>query len=154
MKKYNLSKIMKRAWDLVKKAGMSISSGLKKAWMEAKTNMDLEGSEKQINWAKDIIDDARKAIDNAISFYADDDPEGYVEEVKAAKTIKENFEKFVESTKLAAEIIKVRWAFKGEYIIDAILDYTDGDDPEHLGDKVLDPVAYWKVYYKFSPCKD
>ena len=37
MKKYNLSKIMKRAWKLVKKAGMTISSGLKKAWKEAKT---------------------------------------------------------------------------------------------------------------------
>lgn len=36
MKKYNLSSIMKRAWDLVKKSGMTISSGLKKAWEEAK----------------------------------------------------------------------------------------------------------------------
>ena len=34
--KYNLSNIMKRAWELVKKAGMTISSGLKKAWKEAK----------------------------------------------------------------------------------------------------------------------
>ena len=36
MKKYNLSKIMKRAWNLVKAAGLSISEGLKKAWREAK----------------------------------------------------------------------------------------------------------------------
>lgn len=36
MKKYNLSKIMKRAWELVKKTGMTISTGLKKAWAEAK----------------------------------------------------------------------------------------------------------------------
>lgn len=36
MKKYNLSSIMKRAWELVKKSGMTISSGLKKAWEEAK----------------------------------------------------------------------------------------------------------------------
>lgn len=36
MKKYNLSKIMKRAWEMVKKAGETISSGLKKAWKEAK----------------------------------------------------------------------------------------------------------------------
>lgn len=43
MKKYNLSKIMKRAWELVKKAGLSISEGLKKAWREAK------------NLAEDII---------------------------------------------------------------------------------------------------
>ena len=37
MKKYNLSKIMKRAWELVKKSALTISSGLKKAWEEAKT---------------------------------------------------------------------------------------------------------------------
>lgn len=37
MKKYDLSKIMKRAWELVKEAGLTISSGLKKAWKEAKT---------------------------------------------------------------------------------------------------------------------
>lgn len=36
MKKYNLSNIMKRAWEFVKKAGLSISEGLKKAWQEAK----------------------------------------------------------------------------------------------------------------------
>lgn len=36
MKKYNLSNIMKRAWELVKKAGRSISSALKQAWKEAK----------------------------------------------------------------------------------------------------------------------
>lgn len=36
MKKYNLSTIMKRAWELVKKDEMTISEGLKKAWEEAK----------------------------------------------------------------------------------------------------------------------
>lgn len=34
--KYNMSKIMRRAWELVKKMGMTISEGLKKAWKEAK----------------------------------------------------------------------------------------------------------------------
>lgn len=38
MKKYNLSKIMKRAWELVKKTAMTISSALKKAWREVKMN--------------------------------------------------------------------------------------------------------------------
>ena len=37
MKKYNLAKIMKRAWELVKKLSINISEGLKKAWKEAKT---------------------------------------------------------------------------------------------------------------------
>ena len=36
MKKYNLSHIMKRAWELVKKLGWTISQGLKRAWKEAK----------------------------------------------------------------------------------------------------------------------
>lgn len=36
MRKYNLSKIMKRAWELVKEARMNISSALKKSWKEAK----------------------------------------------------------------------------------------------------------------------
>lgn len=37
MKKYNLSKIMKRAWELVKHFGFAISDGLRKAWKEAKS---------------------------------------------------------------------------------------------------------------------
>jgi len=53
MKKYNLSKIMKRAWELVKKSAMTISSGLKKAWEEAKHTMN--GTEKQITWAKELM---------------------------------------------------------------------------------------------------
>ena len=36
MKKYNLSAIMKRAWELVKTAGASMSEALRKAWQEAK----------------------------------------------------------------------------------------------------------------------
>lgn len=35
-RKYNLSKIMKRAWELVKKFRMNLSEGLKKSWKEAK----------------------------------------------------------------------------------------------------------------------
>lgn len=69
MKKYNMSKIMKRAWELVKKMGMTISDGLKKAWQEAKRTM--KGSEKQIAWATDIVGtiqnifrDAEKAQSN------------------------------------------------------------------------------------------
>lgn len=37
MKKYNLSKIMKRAWELIKTFGFGISEALKKAWKEAKS---------------------------------------------------------------------------------------------------------------------
>ena len=61
MAKYNLSNIMKRAWELVKKAGMTISSGLKKAWEEAK--MTIKGTEKQIAWRNDIIEKMHKEFD-------------------------------------------------------------------------------------------
>lgn len=36
MKKYNLSIIMKRAWELVKKVAITMSEALKQAWKEAK----------------------------------------------------------------------------------------------------------------------
>ena len=58
MKKYNLSNIMKRAWELVKKAAMKMSDALRKSWKEAKkmvekikfmgrAEMLREGSEKK-----------------------------------------------------------------------------------------------------------
>jgi hypothetical protein len=52
MKKYNLSKIMKRAWELVKKAGLCISEGLKLAWKEAKEKKslwDYRGLQERLN---------------------------------------------------------------------------------------------------------
>ena len=52
MKKYNLSKIMKRAWELVKKTGMTISSGLKKSWKEAKEIMEKIKFERSAKVAK------------------------------------------------------------------------------------------------------
>lgn len=54
MKKYNLSNIMKRAWELVKKAGMTISAGLKKAWKEAKEIMKKIKFERSAKVAKII----------------------------------------------------------------------------------------------------
>ena len=68
MKKYDLSKIMKRAWELVKKAGMKISSALKISWREEKLNdkkelPELTGSEKQVNWANAIREKALELLD-------------------------------------------------------------------------------------------
>ena len=66
MKKYNLSKIMKRAWELVKGFGFAISEGLKKAWREAKEMKELKGSPKQVAWAEDIRKDAFDFINGCI----------------------------------------------------------------------------------------
>lgn len=63
MKKYNLSSIMKRAWELVKKAGTVMSEALKQAWREAKETMkELKGTPKQIAWAEDIRNTAIKYV--------------------------------------------------------------------------------------------
>lgn len=52
MKKYNLSNIMKRAWELVKKENMDISSALKKSWKEAK-----EMKENIVETLKAVLED-------------------------------------------------------------------------------------------------
>ena len=41
MKKYNLSKIMKMAWQFVKRNGFSISQALITAWKNAKTSRKM-----------------------------------------------------------------------------------------------------------------
>lgn len=69
MKKYNLSAIMKRAWELVKKAKMAISSALKIAWKEAKLKEvkdmpELTGSEKQVKWANEIRNKVLEVLDS------------------------------------------------------------------------------------------
>ena len=64
MKKYNLSQIMKRAWELVKKAGMTISSALKKAWKEAKSM-----KEQLIKKLNEIVDE-KNSHDNGYHYEA------------------------------------------------------------------------------------
>lgn len=69
MKKYNLSAIMKRAWEIKKEDNKNIFAiCLKMAWEEAKKGVKkmvkkLIGSEKQIKWAKDIIEASKEAIE-------------------------------------------------------------------------------------------
>lgn len=68
MKKYNLSNIMKRAWEIVKKAGFEISEALKKAWNEAKKGLTkMTGTEKQISFANDLIEKMNKQFDTLIT---------------------------------------------------------------------------------------
>lgn len=51
MKKFDMKKIMKRAWELVKKLGRTMSEGLKAAWAEAKKEV-----EKPVFSGEEIID--------------------------------------------------------------------------------------------------
>lgn len=128
MGKYNLSAIMKRAWELVKRAGMTISEGLKRAWKEAKEMKEivLKGTEKQVGWAKDIIKGGYEAIEklegemrNRIA----DEPnissgemtkkyiEKYEKVIEACEVFKKSLDNTVEKFDDAAWFIKHRGNF-------------------------------------------
>lgn len=66
MMKYNRSEIMKRAWELVKKEGKTISEGLRQAWAEAKA-VAIKMIDRVITELKDLIADAVDCYDYRIS---------------------------------------------------------------------------------------
>lgn len=66
MKKYNLSAIMKRAWELVKKAELTISMALKKAWKEVKEVK--EKFEKSVKVLKEGCEGYEESASNWFSF--------------------------------------------------------------------------------------
>lgn len=65
MTKYNLSAIMKRAWQFVKSAGMTISDGLKKAWKEAK-EVAKSIRDRVVDNLNDLINQAAKVYNYEI----------------------------------------------------------------------------------------
>ncbi len=92
MKKYNLSKIMRRAWELVKKAGFGISEALKKAWKEAKMGgTKMTGTEKQISFANDLIKKMNEQFDALIA----DCKAGFPENVSMWESCKEGYNRII-----------------------------------------------------------
>lgn len=118
MKKYNLNKIMTRAWEIVKREGKTISVGLKRAWAEAKkgVKMVLKGSEKQIAWAEDILRTARETVDFRLNYYRNklknageyDDIRAYEDGVKASEEVKRQLERAIEPFETAEQVIEKR----------------------------------------------
>ena len=93
MKKYNLSNIMKRAWELVKKAGLCISEGLKLAWKEAKHMGEItKGSVKQIAWAQDIKEGVIKALNLSLEINKEN---GYLVSIREKNLV--DIEKVIEA---------------------------------------------------------
>lgn len=106
MKKYNLSKIMKRAWELVKKASFGISAALKKAWNEAKRGKTkMTGTEKQISFANDLIENMNKQFDALIA----DCKAGYPENVKMWESCKHGYNRIISESNagLVIELLKI-----------------------------------------------
>nr|DAE09267.1 MAG TPA: hypothetical protein [Siphoviridae sp. ctkJH11] len=101
MKKYNLSGIMKRAWEMVKKLGFGISEALKKSWNEAKggeTRMTV--TEKQISFASDLIKKMNTQFDALIA----DCKAAYPENVIMWESCKEGYNKIISESDAALVI--------------------------------------------------
>lgn len=92
MKKYNLSNIMKRAWELVKKVGFGISEALKKAWSEAKKGtLEMTGTEKQIAFAKKLVEKMNEQFDAIIT----DCKNAHPEKVGAWEAVKSGYNRIM-----------------------------------------------------------
>lgn len=101
MKKYNLSNIMKRAWEMVKKLGFGISEALKKAWKEAKGGeARMTGTEKQISFASDLIKKMNTQFDALIA----DCKVAYPENVIMWESCKEGYNKIISESDAALVI--------------------------------------------------
>lgn len=101
MKKYNLSEIMKRAWEMVKKLGFGISEALKKSWKEEKGGETrMTGTEKQISFASDLIKKMNTQFDALIA----DCKAAYPENVIMWESCKEGYNKIISESDAALVI--------------------------------------------------
>lgn len=106
MRKYNLSKIMKRAWEMVKKVGFGISEALKKAWNEAKKGVTkMTGTERQINFANDLIEKMNKQFDALIT----DCKAQFPENVSMWESCKDGYNRIISESDagLVIELLKI-----------------------------------------------
>lgn len=117
MKKYNLSNIMKRAWELVKNFDMNRSEALKEAWLEEKIKVELVGSPKQIAWASDIINDAIVTINLNMKKASETDDMKKLLGFDSWLEIKEQVMSLIFSTKEAKTFIEHRNVIDHERII-------------------------------------
>lgn len=113
MKKYNLSKIMKRAWELVKKASFGISEALKKAWKEAKMGgTKMTGTEKQISFANDLIKKMNEQFDALIA----DCKAGFPENVSMWESCKDGYNRILSESDAGLVIDLLKWNNETAYM--------------------------------------
>lgn len=113
MKKYNLSKIMKRAWELVKKTSFGISEALKKAWKEAKMGgTKMTGTEKQISFANDLIKKMNEQFDALIA----DCKAGFPENVSMWESCKEEYNRILSESDAGLVIDLLKWNNETAYM--------------------------------------
>lgn len=84
---------------------------------------NLTGSEKQINWANDIISDAIGTIDANIARWEQQSANGihvFDKQIVAAKTLRVQVVTCIENTKTAKAIIDNRDKLDGSYIMQTV----------------------------------
>lgn len=140
MKKYNLSRIMKRAWALAKNKGMDISSALKKSWREEKhmgskkVEMNVVGKEtfivdtltgkvsgKTYN-SKDFLKDNFSATWNSEEKVWIVDVEKFESELKAYP---DYYKKYIISTESDKEIVSTEIVNRNDGFYKYVV-YSDG----------------------------
>lgn len=115
--KYDLHKIMKRAWELVKNLGFNRPEALKEAWAEEKIKINLVGSEKQIAWASDIINNALVTLELNIKKSSERDDLKKLLGLDSWIEIKKQVTSAIYSTKESKVFIERRWVLDPERII-------------------------------------
>lgn len=86
----------------------------------------MTGTEKQIKWAEDIIEKARKDFDNIFTFFNEmEQPE---ERIEAVKMVRDNFEEYVKNTDKAADIIGSRLVLTEDWFIILADEFVDTHD--------------------------
>lgn len=86
----------------------------------------MTGTEKQIKWAEDIIENARKDFDNIFTFFNEmEQPE---ERIEAVEMVKKGFEEYVKNTDKAADIIGSRLVLTEDWFIILADEFVDTHD--------------------------
>lgn len=86
----------------------------------------MTGTEKQIKWAEDIIENARKDFDNIFTFF--NEMEQAEERIEAVEMVKKGFEEYVKNTDKAADIIGSRLVLTEDWFIILADEFVDTHD--------------------------
>lgn len=127
MKKYDLSKIMKRAWEIKKMDKRNIFGlCLKIVWAEHKlteknrfdfdakpeVSLNIKGSEKQIRWCQDICDKAMTYLNDNIANMIEQtrklNTEHFLGDIKIYKEVRTDLAHFFNNCTEASQIIDKR----------------------------------------------
>lgn len=108
--KYDIRKIMKRAWEIKKQDMRNIFSlCLKMAWEEAKSRKALKGTEKQIKYAEDLQKKMMDYLDERVAHLEKVNSHRSTETSKAgfeaAKKVRADYEAFFANATKASQII-------------------------------------------------